>query len=117
MKLAFPTNDRKTLATRTGRCSEFAIVTIQNENSHIDYVKNLQEHNHTHDEPHEHEHSHEAIIKVLEGIDMVFVKNIGKYLQQDFEQQKIRYEKIKEENIATIIQNYKNKMYENSHSK
>lgn len=50
MKIAIPTNDRKTIAKRTGRAAEFAIYHIENgEIISIDHQKNTHEHDDNHD--------------------------------------------------------------------
>jgi len=40
MKIALPTNDRKTIAERTGRCKEFAIVEIKENDIIYNYISN-----------------------------------------------------------------------------
>jgi len=104
IKIAIPTNDRITVAKRTGRCKEFLIVDINGEDVILDYVEN----NHTHEdeEEHEGEHSHTEIVEILEGIDLLLVINIGKNLKKDVERGKIKYQKTTETNIEKIISKY-----------
>ena len=50
MKIAIATNDRKTIAKRTGRAAEFAIYHVENgEILSIDYQKNTHTHHDDHD--------------------------------------------------------------------
>lgn len=106
MKLAIPTNDRKTIAKRTGRCKEFVIVEIDNNKIQYNYVANTLEHNH--DENEEHEHSHDEIIKLLEGIDLLVVKNVGKYMLNDLKKHHIEFIRTSDTKIVDIISNHKN---------
>ena len=126
MKIAFPTNDRKTIAKRTGRAAEFAIYTIENgENNSVDYQKNTHEH-HDHkpkegnhrqghgngqglgpQHKHEHgEHTHDEIITQLKDIDIFLVRAVGKHMKRDLEKGKIHYKIVKGEEISEIISNY-----------
>jgi len=135
MKIAIATNDRKTIAKRTGRAVEFAIYHIENrEIISIDHQKNSHthhddqarnegnhrqgrggghghghgEHHHDHEE-HNHEHgahTHDEIITQLKGVDILFVKAIGKYMKKDLQNGNIPYQLVKDENISEIISNY-----------
>jgi len=140
MKIAIPTNDRKTIAKRTGRAAEFAIYNIEKgEILSIDYQKNTHthhddhdrsegnhrqghgggnghgrhhhehgEHHHGHDDHnHEHgEHTHDEIITQLKGIDVLFVRAIGKYMKKDLQNGNIAYQLVKDDDITEIISKY-----------
>lgn len=104
MKIAFPTNDRKTLAQRTGRCKEFVIYTLENKQV-VDtkYFENTHtHHDHKHGEE-EHSHSHNEIVQILEGIDVLYVLKIGKHMKRDLENGKINYKITQNENIEEIL--------------
>ncbi len=102
MKVAFPTNDRKTIAERTGRCKEFAIFDVVNSNITINYVANHHEH-HEHDENKEHEHSHDEAMGILADVDLLIVKKIGKHMKSDLDKNNIKYKKVDEIEINNII--------------
>ena len=109
MILAFPTNDRETIAKRTGRCDEFAIYKIENDKSElVEHRKNLHEH-HDHDHSHgeEDEHSHNEIMEVLTDIDLLVIKMAGKHFINDLDRFSINYKKTKELDINTILESYK----------
>ena len=116
MKIAIPTNDRKTIARRTGRASEFAIYTIENgEIKLVDYQKNTHEHhdhdrnegNHRQGHGHGHgEHTHDEIITQLIAIDILLVRAVGKHMKRDLEKGNIFYKLVKGEEISEIISNY-----------
>ncbi len=135
MKIAIATNDRKTIAKRTGRAAEFAIYTIENGTiKSIDYQKNTHTHhddhdrsegnhrqghgggnghghqyNHNHD--HEHgEHNHDEIINQLKEIDMFLVRAVGKYMKKDLVRGNIPYQLVKKENIDEILDDYINNL-------
>ncbi len=106
MKIAFPTNDRKTIAKRTGRCKEFAIVDLKTDEVKYNYILNTHEHEHSHGKNEEHEHSHNDIIQLLKGIDLLIVVNVGKYMKRDLDNSKIEYKQVKEIEIEDIIKEY-----------
>jgi len=142
MKIAIATNDRKTIAKRTGRAAEFSIYHIENgEIISIDHQKNTHEHedhdrnegnhrqgpggghrhangrgqgggqghghgehHHHHDHDHEHgEHTHDEIITQLKGIDLLYVRAIGKYMKKDLQNGNIAYKLVKVDEIEKII--------------
>jgi len=122
MKIAIPTNDRKTIAKRTGRASEFVFYTIENgEIKYVDYQKNTHEH-HDHDrnegnhrqghrngKGHGHghgEHTHNEIVNQLKDIDMFLVRAVGKHMKRGLEKGNIPYKLVKGEEISEIISNY-----------
>lgn len=106
MKIAFPTNDRKTIAKRTGRCKEFAIVEITENNIIYNYRANTHQHEH-HDESEEHEHSHHEIIELLAGVDLLIVNKIRKYMINDLDKSKIEYKQVKDIEINKVINTIK----------
>jgi predicted Fe-Mo cluster-binding NifX family protein len=108
MKIAIPTNDRITLAERTGRVKEFAIVEIiDGQIISSQFVTNLHEH-HDHDENEEHgEHTHNELVESLQGIDLLVLKNIGKHLKDDLDKASIKYEKTNFSTISEIQDFYK----------
>ena len=121
MKIAIPTNDRKLIAKRTGRAAEFAIYTIDsNEIKSVEYIKNTHSHNdhdwnegHHHDEnenhSHDHgEHNHDELLVLLDGIDILFVRAVGKYTRKTLQNGNINYQLVKIDTISEIIQNYLN---------
>ena len=122
MKIAIATNDRKTIAKRTGRAKEFAIYTIENaEVQSIDYQKNTHTH-HDHDKNKGNhrqghgsgdghgEHNHNEIITQLKGIDMFLVKAVGKYMKKNLIAGAIPFQIVKKEEIKEIIASYLEKL-------
>lgn len=126
MKIAIPTNDRKSIAKRTGRAIEFAFYTIENgtiksvtykenTNSHDDHNRNEGHHhgeneNYDHDEHnHEHgEHNHDEILDILKDIDILLVRAVGKYMRKTLQKGTFKYKLVKIDNISEIIENYLN---------
>ena len=107
MIIAFPTNDKKTVAKFTGRCEEFAIYKIENNTPElVEYRKNTHEH-HDHSKGEEEEHSHNDIMEKLSDVDLLVIKMAGKHFRNDLEEYSIKYEKTKELDINTILENYK----------
>jgi predicted Fe-Mo cluster-binding NifX family protein len=126
MKIAIATNDRKTIAKRTGRAAEFAFYQIENGKiSTVTYQKNTHEHHdhdrrdghhrqghgegHGHGHGHGHgegAHSHDEIVPQLKDVDIFLVRAVGQFMKKDLENGKIPYQLVKGENLEEIISNY-----------
>jgi len=125
MILVIATNDRITIAKRTGRAAEFAFFTIKdgivinteyqkNEHEHHDHDRsegnhrqghgNGQGHGHHHHE--EDNHNHDEVVKQLQHIDVFLVRAVGKNMKRDLENGNIPYKLVKGEKITEIISNY-----------
>jgi len=63
MKIAIATNDRETIARRTGRAKEFAFFEIDENGNIVDVY--YEENQHKHDD--EHEHTHEPNHRKVQG--------------------------------------------------
>lgn len=119
MKISFPTNDRKTIAKRTGRCEEFAIYEIENGKIiNVDYLKNTHEH-HDHDHDHgqghghghgkgqgERHHSHSDIMELLKDVDVLLVGRVGKYMKGDLIESGLKYQLTKKIDIEEAIDEF-----------
>jgi len=123
MKIAIATNDRKTIAKRTGRAAEFAFFTIEdakivrtvyqkNDHEHHDHDRSEGGHGHGHGLGHGHRHHHEdnhthdEIVAQLKDVDVFLVRAVGKNMKRDLEKGNIPYKLIKGEEITKIISNY-----------
>jgi len=113
MKIAIPTNDKETIALRTGKSKWFGVYQISdNEVVSVEFRKNTHSHEHGHDEPKHgegeghHAHSHKEIIDMLSDCDVVLLKHIGKHMKSDMEAANIRYKKVKAESIDELIRSY-----------
>lgn len=92
MKIAIPTNDRNSIAKRTGRATEFGVFTIKNQKiKSVEYIKNLhthEDHNrkegkHLDSDLHE-EHNHDELLVLLKDINILLVRAIGKHMRQKY---------------------------------
>ncbi len=137
MIIAVATNDRKTIAKRTGRAAEFAFYQINgNKITDVTFEKNNHEHhdhdrregnhrqgrhgqglghrhghgNHHHEEE---EHSHDEVIEQLKNVDIFLVKAVGKYMRGDLERGNIPFKLVKGENITDIVKDYIKSLSEN----
>ncbi len=111
MKIAIATNDRQTIAKRTGRAKEFAVFTLKPEGEIIDVEYRENEHaKHHHDESEHHAgqghqghghgrhrhhelhgaHRHDEVIDILKDVDVLLYKAVGKYMRKDLEEGKIK---------------------------
>ncbi len=103
MKAAFATNDRKTLAERTGRAKEFVIYELsENKIINTEYFENKHEH-HEHED--EHKHSHKEITDILKDTDILYITKVGKHMKRDLEQAGIKYIKTDKKDISEILKN------------
>ncbi len=126
MKIAIATDDRKTIARRTGRAAEFALITIENGKLiSMDFVKNTHTH-HDHDEHqgqghgHHHEHvngqgqhhgeghSHKEIVDALKGVDLFLATHLGPHFKVEIEEAGIPYEMVKTDLIEDLLKPYLN---------
>lgn len=111
MKISFPTNDRKTIAERTGRCKEFVVYEIiDGQFINIDYRENTHKHNenaHGHDhQKREGGHTHQEIIELLADVDLLIALRIGKFLKNDLNINKVNYQITKKIIIEDALNEY-----------
>jgi len=111
MKISFPTNDRKTLAERTGRAKEFVIYHLQDRQIiNIAYKENRHKH-HEHGHGNEHQkgeggHSHKEIMELLSDVDLLIVLRIGKFLKKELMDNKVSYQITKSIAIEDALNEY-----------
>ncbi len=120
MKISFPTNDRKTIAKRTGRCKEFVIYNlVDSKIVDISYHENNHEH---HDHGHGHgdggghghhdhkkgegEHNHDEMGELLKGVDVLVVGRVGKFMKKTLEGFGIRYQLTKKLKIQEVVDEF-----------
>ena len=107
MTIAIPTNDKLTLAKRTGQASYFAFYQVKNGRyDEAVFRKNPQKHEQHHHGKDEHHHSHPEILELLDGVDLILVMNIGKYMKADFEANGKAYVKTKEIQLTAALEEY-----------
>ena len=125
MIIAIATNDRKTIAKRTGRAAEFAFyIIIDNKITDVSYQKNNHEHHdhdrsegnhrqgrgnghgHGHHHHHEEEHSHDEVVEQLKDVDMFLVRAVGKHMKRDIERGNIPYKLVRGEVLIDIVNEY-----------
>jgi predicted Fe-Mo cluster-binding NifX family protein len=126
MKIAIPTNDRKTIAKRTGRAEEFAIYQIENAQIlGVTYIKNThthedqgnnykgqhqgkdKKHHENHNHAHEHgEHNHDELIALFKDIEILLVRAIGKHMRNTLKKGNINYQLIKIDLISDILEQF-----------
>jgi len=109
MTIALPTNNKTEICKRTGQAKYFAFYSLKDEKLELlDYKINPQQHEQHNHGDHEHHHSHAAIMQLLESVDVLLIRNIGKYMKLDLKNLGIKYIKIKETTIEEAIQRYIN---------
>jgi len=106
-KICIPTNDRKTIAHRTGRAKEFVFYEIKNKKIlNTFFVQNPhREHRHEHEHD-ESEHHHNEIIEILKDVDLFVVKAVGKFLKKDLDEAKVNYVRTDKENLEEILESF-----------
>ncbi len=106
-KICIPTNDRKTIAQRTGRAKEFAFYEVEDGNIVKQYFVENPHHEHDHDEEgEESEHHHNEIIEILDDVDVFVVKAVGKHLRQDLIDANINFVRTDKENLDEIVKDF-----------
>ena len=107
MKISFPTDDRKTIAKRTGRAKEFLIYEIEDRQIiNVDYKENTHKH-HDHGQGHDHHsHTHEEIMDLLSDVDLLVVGRVGKFMKKGLIDNKINYHLTKNFEIEEALKKY-----------
>ncbi len=102
MKIAIPSDNRETIAKRTGQSKGFMVYELNNGKIvHTEYRENtIHEHNE------ETEHSHIQIIELLKDVDILLVAAIGKFLKKDVENSTMKYQLVKGEKLTQIINDF-----------
>ena len=110
MKVSFPTDDRKTIAKRTGRCKEFVIYNLSDSKVlDVSYIKNTHTH-HDH-EHHDHKkgegnHNHDEIAELLKNVDVLVVGRVGKFMKKTLESFNIKYQLTKKIEIQEVVDEF-----------
>jgi predicted Fe-Mo cluster-binding NifX family protein len=109
MKIALATNDRETIAQRTGQAKEFVIVELDDNFNELkrEYKRNHHEH-HSHDDEGGHMHSHAELIELLEGVEFVCLKMVGKHLKADLDNAGIKIVKVGFDTIDEVVNDLHN---------
>jgi len=112
MKISFPTNDRKTIALRTGRCKEFVIYNLADSKVvDISYLENTHTHHH-HEHGHqdhkkgEGAHNHTEITQLLKEVDVLVVGRVGKFMKKSLEDFSIKYQLTKKLEIQEVVDEF-----------
>ena len=99
IKIGVPTNNRESLAERSGQAKEFAVVEIENkEVKSISYRENNHVHNHDHSQG-DHAHGHQDIVEALHDCAAVVGRKFGPHFAGDFHKAGIRLILSKQEHI------------------
>ncbi len=117
MKIAFATDDRKTVAERTGRAKEFAVYETEgSEIVNIEFLENTHKHHHDehkhgmhgdgYNRHHGNGHSHKEIVDMIRDVDFLFVKRVGKHMKEDLENAGINYVKTGKNEISEILKEF-----------
>ena len=105
-KVCIATDDRKTIAERTGRTKEFACYEIEGGKIINQYFIENPHKEHDHDDWEEGEHHHNEIIEILDGVDVFVVKRVGKHLRQDLIDANVNFVRTDKELLDEIIKEY-----------
>ena len=106
IKIAAPTNDRLTLAERSGRAKEFAVFTLENaEITNVEYRENHHEHHHEHGHHHGHgeAHGHDDIVQALKDCRAVVGRKFGPHFAGDFHKANIRLVLSQQNNLEEAV--------------
>ena len=113
MKIAIPTNDRITIAKRTGKATEIAFYVIDNGAiKSVTYTKNTHSHddhgrndvNYNLDE--REELNYDKLLDILIDVDLLLVKAVGKYMKKTLQKANINYQLVSTDAISEILKDY-----------
>jgi len=105
IKIAIPTNDRITLAERSGRAKEFMVAEVENGLIlRSEFRKNSHDHKHEEGESDDdHNHNHNDLVALLSDCKYLLVKIIGKHFKRDLSAAGKIFITTKVENIEEAI--------------
>ncbi len=108
MKIAIPTNDRISVAERTGQAAEFAVFTILNKTvTETEYRVNDHKHeHHSHGHTEHHDHSHDEVVTLLKDTDLLLIHRVGPHMLESLQNGGITYEVINEQQISDVLQRF-----------
>lgn len=96
MKIAIPTNDRKTISEHFGRSKYFMIFEIDKGQIKSREERTNSERDHSH-------HSHGAIVKILEDCSDILCINLGMRIYNDLSSIGIKIHLVDEKNIEDAV--------------
>ena len=111
IKIAIPTNDRITLAERSGRAREFMVAEVENGVVlRSEFRENSHDHKHEEGESDgDHSHNHNDLVELLSDCKYLLVKVIGKHFKRDLAKAGKIFVLTKTDNIEEAIAQNKNR--------
>ncbi len=115
MNIAIPTNDRKTVAERSGRAKEFIVIDFNNNKIvSTKYLVNNHDHHHhsTSDKSAKvynyndgnPSHGHEGLVELLDGVKIIIGKKFGPHFSRDFHSAGVKLVITKLDSIEDALQ-------------
>ena len=117
MKIAVPSNDKKTVFLRTGRAEAYMIYETDDGKIIKSYHRPLPEdlvhkHEHGHHGHHGgHRHSHRGLCSFLKDCDVVLLNHIGPHLKETFDECRIRYKMMRQKIAEEAVKEYLEMQY------
>ncbi|NPA66406.1 MAG: dinitrogenase iron-molybdenum cofactor [Epsilonproteobacteria bacterium] len=103
-------SDKKTIVTRTGQCSYFA---IYEDEKLLELIPNAHHdgghHHHQHHDHEEHTNSHKKDVQNLKGCDIILVRAVGENMKEALESIGLKIKKIRKkdgESADEVIHNF-----------
>lgn len=108
MKIAIPTNDKETLAARSGRAQWFLIFDIEDKKivNTTEESNNHEHHAHGEEHSHNHGHSHADMIEQLKDCDLVITKKVGPHFGAELKIANIEVKICQEDKIEDVLKPY-----------
>ena len=106
MKIVIPSNDKETLAPRSGRAKWFMIFEISNKTIINSEVKENTHEHHEHGHSHEHEHSHADMIEQLKDCELMITQKVGPHFGQELKAANIKINISKESSIIEVLKQF-----------
>ncbi len=109
MKIVIPSNDKITVAPRSGRALYFMIFDIVNhEIINTSIKENKHEHHHHGNDLHSHEHghSHADMVEQLKDCDLMITQKVGPHFGPELKAVNIKIEICGEQSIEDALKQY-----------
>ena len=108
MKIAIPTNDKETLAARSGRAQWFLIFDIEDKKiiNTTEESNNHEHHTHGDDAAQTHTHSHADMVELLKDCDLMITKKVGPHFGAELKGANIKVEICQEDKIEDVLKPY-----------
>ena len=107
MKIVIPSNDKESLAPRSGRAKWFMIFEISNNKIvNTEIKENSHDHHHQDEHSHHHGHSHADMVEQIKDCDLMITQKVGPHFKPELESANINILITNEDLISAVLKPY-----------